>query len=399
MKAFRFVQASDAHLGYMQYNLVERREDFLKAFEEFTTKAKELSPDFVIFAGDLFNSPHPSNPVLAEAIELIDSLKTPFLVVPGSHDKAYSSLVGTVLEPLHRGGHIHYLPLKSYEEKGVYVYGMTDFRRRADFTVGAKEFFREHPPKSRGDYNVFVLHQGVDFPRLNLHPSQVEMHPEELPRGFQYYASGHLHNSSILRFDDAVFAYSGSLETFDYTEYECEKGFYLVEMDGDGETRVDTISLSKQRPFHILQEDFTSLKPVEIEEKAREMISNADKEDAIIVLVLDGILLQGLTRADVKYDAIRSAATKALYVHLVNHLRTTEEEALPLAMISAESLYAKVNTELNGYYRGFFKEEAPKYADLTIELVKTLSDKELKAPERQRMAEKKINSFYGDSSQ
>ncbi|MDQ1279914.1 MAG: repair protein SbcD/Mre11 [Thermoproteota archaeon] len=181
MKAFRFVQASDAHLGYMQYGLAERTGDFLKAFEEFTTKAKELSPDFVVFAGDL---------------------------------------------------------------------------------------------------------------------------------------------------------YSGSLETFDYTEYGHEKGFYLVEVDGDGETKVDTISLSMQRRFRILQMDFTGLKPEEIEEKAREAVSNADEEGVIIVLSIDGTLLQGLTKADVKYEIFRSAAKEALYVHLVNHLRTTEEEALPLTMNS-----------------------------------------------------------------
>ena len=399
IKAFRFIQASDAHLGYMQYNLTERRDDFLKAFEEFTTKAKELSPDLLVFAGDLFNSPHPSNPVLAEAIELIDSLKVPFLVVPGSHDKAYSTLVGTVLEPLHRGGHIHYLPTKPYEKGDVYVYGMTNFRRRTDFTTEAREFFEKYPPKPRGKYNIFVLHQGVDFPSLNLHPSQVEMRPEELPKGFQYYASGHLHNPTILRFDDSIFAYSGSLETFEYTEYEYEKSFYLVEMGRDGEAEVKTIPLSKQRPFQVLRQDCTGLKPAEIEEKTREMISKSDRSGAILVLVLEGTLLQGLTRADVNYEAVRKEATKALYVHFVNNLRTAEEEALPIAMTSAESLYSRASARLNEHYGDLFKEKAPQYAGLTIDLVNIFSSKELKRIERQRMAEKKIDAFYGEISQ
>lgn len=93
----------------------------MNAFQEFVEKTKELSPDFIVFAGDLFNDPHPSNVVLSSAIESIDSLKLPFLVVPGSHDAVYSSSVGTVLDPLHKGGHIQYLPLKPFEFGEVYV--------------------------------------------------------------------------------------------------------------------------------------------------------------------------------------------------------------------------------------------------------------------------------------
>lgn len=398
MKPFRFVQASDAHLGYAQYNLLERREDFLRAFEEFTVKAKELSPELVVFAGDLFNSPHPSNPVLARAIELIDSLKVPFLVVPGSHDNAYSTLVGTVLDPLRRGGHIHYLPAEPYAAKDVYVYGMANFRRRLDFASEGMKYFEKYPPKPRGKYNIFALHQGVDFPYLNLHPSQVEMLPEELPRGFQYYASGHLHTPVTLRFNGAVFAYSGSLETFEYTEHQREKSFYLVEVGRDREATLERVNLSEQRPFKVLQEDFTGLNATEIEEKARKAISASDEEGAIIVLILEGTLLQGLARADVNYDAVRSGA-KALHIHLVNHLKSAEEEALAVTMTNSESLYSRARTTLNEYYGALFREKASSYADLTIELVSILSDGALKKMDRQKAAERKIDAFYGEDGQ
>ena len=267
MKPFRFVHASDAHLGYMQYNLLERREDFLNAFREFVEKTKELSPDFVIFAGDLFDDPHPSNLVLSSAIELIDSLEVPFLVVPGSHDNVYSALVGTVLDPLHKGGHIHYLPIKPFKTDDVYVYGMTNFRRRADFERHGKEYFEKHPPKASGKYNIFVLHQAVDFPRLNLHPNEVQILPAELPKGFQYYASGHFHNSINFKFNDGLFAYSGCFETFDYDEYDYEKGFYLVEVQSDGETKVSRVPITSYRRFNIVEENFTGLDAREIEEK------------------------------------------------------------------------------------------------------------------------------------
>ncbi|MFQ6074725.1 MAG: exonuclease SbcCD subunit D [Candidatus Bathyarchaeia archaeon] len=390
----RFVHASDAHLGYSQYNLLERRQDFMKAFGEFIDKTIECSPDFVIFAGDLFNDPHPSNVVLGSAIELIDRIKAPFLVVPGSHDNVYSALVGTVLGPLHRGGHIRYLPIKPYAKGDVYVYGMTNFRRRLDFERSKDEYFERHPPTPKRKYNIFVLHQGVDFPDLKFHRSAVEMLPEELPKGFQYYASGHLHMPTYFKFNDGLFAYSGGLETFEFTQYNNEKGFYLVEVGADGQANVQHKKLTCRRRFNIVEEDFTGLRSPEIEEKAQALVSKADEEGVIVTLVLNGTLPRGVFRSDINYGSIKGSASKALYVHLVNRLKTPEETPGPIAIASAETLYSKAEKKLREYYAGSFRERSQDYAVLTVELVKTLSDETVRAAERKRAADKKIDDFY-----
>jgi exonuclease SbcD len=394
LKPIRFVHASDAHLGYSQYNLLERQQDFMKAFEEFVEKTIECSPDFVIFAGDLFNDPHPSNIVLGSGIELIDSIKAPFLVVPGSHDNVYSALVGTVLGPLHKGGHIQYLPIKPYANGDVYVYGMTNFRRRLDFEMSKDEYFMRNPPNPKGKYNIFVLHQGVDFPDLKLHPSEVEMLPGELPKGFQYYAAGHLHMPIHFKFNDGLFVYSGGLETFEYTQYGNEKGFYLVEVDPDGQTNIQRRNLTYHRKFNLIDEDFTGLRAPEVEEKAQALISKADEEGVIVTLVINGTLPLGIFRSDINYDSIKGAASEALYVHLVNKLKTSEEGPGPIAIASAETIYSKAEKKLEEYYNDSFKEKSQDYAILTVELVKTLSDEAMKAADRKRTADKKIDEFY-----
>ena len=394
MKPFRFIHASDAHLGYMQYNLLERREDFLNAFREFIEKTKELSPDFVVFAGDLFDDPHPSNLVLSSAIELIDSLKVPFLVVSGSHDNMYSALVGTVLDPLHRGGHIHYLQVKPFEYGDVYVYGMRNFRRRVDFEREGRKYFDRHPPEPRGKYNIFVLHQGVDFPRLRLRSSETELYPAELPKGFQYYACGHLHKPVKFRFNDGIFAYSGCFETFSYDEYDYEKGFYLVEVQSDGETEVKRIPLTCYRRFNIIKEDFTGLDVPEIEERAQSLISNSDRPEYVVVLVLNGTLPQGVSRADINYNKIKSAASECLYVHLVNNLRTPEEKTGPVSIAGAETIYAKAERKLIQYYTRRYKEDAGRYASFTVDLTRILSNESMKSKERITLAEKRIDEFY-----
>ena len=69
MRAFSFVHAADLHLGYSQYGLEARREDFDTSFQELVDKTIELKPDFMIIAGDLFHQAHPSNVTLENAIK------------------------------------------------------------------------------------------------------------------------------------------------------------------------------------------------------------------------------------------------------------------------------------------------------------------------------------------
>ena len=47
MRAFSFVHAADLHLGYSQYGLEVRREDFDRSFQELVDKTIELKPDFI----------------------------------------------------------------------------------------------------------------------------------------------------------------------------------------------------------------------------------------------------------------------------------------------------------------------------------------------------------------
>src|SRR4030066_2503003 len=100
MRAFSFVHVSDLHLGYAQYNLEVRREDFDRAFREIVDKTIELKPDFMIIAGDLFHHARPSNMTLESTIRSFKRLKDagiPVLTVDGSHDSAPNTITGTIL--------------------------------------------------------------------------------------------------------------------------------------------------------------------------------------------------------------------------------------------------------------------------------------------------------------
>lgn len=49
----KFAHLSDTHLGYRQYGLIEREDDFYNVFNEIVDKIIDERVDFVIHSGDL----------------------------------------------------------------------------------------------------------------------------------------------------------------------------------------------------------------------------------------------------------------------------------------------------------------------------------------------------------
>ncbi|MDL0138757.1 metallophosphoesterase, partial [Halobacterium salinarum] len=52
----RLLHTSDTHLGYRQYHLDERRQDFADAFAEVVSAGIQHDVDAVVHAGDLFHT-------------------------------------------------------------------------------------------------------------------------------------------------------------------------------------------------------------------------------------------------------------------------------------------------------------------------------------------------------
>ena len=85
----RVIHTGDTHLGYRQYHLPERREDFLDAFRQVVSDAVESDVDAVVHAGDLFHDRRPGLPDLLGTQEILETLAAadvPFLAVVGNHE-------------------------------------------------------------------------------------------------------------------------------------------------------------------------------------------------------------------------------------------------------------------------------------------------------------------------
>ncbi|MCK4439675.1 metallophosphoesterase [Candidatus Bathyarchaeota archaeon] len=388
MKTFNFVHAADLHLGYSQYGLDARREDFDRAFQELVDKTVELKPDFMIIAGDLFHHARPSNVTLENAIRNFSRLRTagiPVLTVDGSHDSAPNAVTGTILYPLDSAGLIYHLPRHEgacWRKEGCcYVYGVPNFRTRRKTEELLPAFMEQNKPTPDPTlFSIFVLHMALDISSLTPPYMEAEAPPELIPEGFNYYAAGHVHKPYRDKFKTGMLVYSGSTETVSYNEAKNDKGFYYVEVDEKGTASPQFMRLESSRKFVVLEQDFTGVTPSKITELAVQLVKGADEEGAIIVPLLRGVLPAEASRVEVDVSQLKSAAENALLVHPVVLLRESEvSEEIVRSIFEAE--FKDLRMKAFEYFLQIFSEryardEAEKIVRVAVSLIEPLTKKE-----------------------
>jgi DNA repair exonuclease SbcCD nuclease subunit len=388
LKAFSFVHAADLHLGYSQYGLEARREDFDKAFQELVDRTIQLKPDFMIIAGDLFHQARPSNTTLENAIRNFSRLRgagIPVLTVDGSHDSAPNAITGTILNPLDSAGLIYYLPRHEgacWLKPGCcYVYGVPNYRARHRTEESLPAFMEQtKPTPDPGLFNIFVFHMALDLPGVKPPYMEAEASPDIMPEGFDYYAAGHVHEPYKGKFKTGLLVYSGCTETADYLEAKIKKGFYHVKVNERGEAYPDFVEFECFRKFVVLEQDFSGVTPSKITEQSIQMVKGADEDQAVIVPVLKGTLPAEASRTEVDVAQIRAAAERALLVHPVVLLR---ESAVSEEIVRSifESEIKDLKTKAFEYFLQIFserhsREEAEKIARIALSLVEPLTKKQ-----------------------
>jgi DNA repair exonuclease SbcCD nuclease subunit len=378
---------ADLHLGYAQYNLDVRRQDFDNAFREVVDKTLELKPDFMIIAGDLFHHARPSNVTLESAITNFRRLKEariPVLAVDGGHDAAPNVVTGTILNPLDSAGLIHYLPRHDgacWRNEKCYVYGVPNFRTRRRTDEQLPLFLEQKKPSPDPSlFNVFVFHMALDLPKVTPSYIEAEASPELIPEGFNYFAGGHVHKPLSSKFKNGLLVYSGCTETVSYEDADIEKGFYHVEVNKKGVPKLNRIKLESPRRFVVLEQDFTNALPAKITERMIQLVKEADEEGAIIIPVLKGILPAEANRSEVDITRIRNAAEKALLVRPLSRLRETEVSEEVIRSIF-DGKMKDIKTKAFEYFLQIFSEryspnEAEKISRLAVSILEPLVRKD-----------------------
>jgi DNA repair exonuclease SbcCD nuclease subunit len=385
LKPFSFVHAADLHLGYAQYGLEARRQDFDNAFKELVDRTIELKVDFMIIAGDLFHQARPSNVTLENTIKSFKRLKDagiPVLTVDGSHDSAPNTITGTILYPLDSAGLIHHLPRYGgacwRKQDCCYVYGIPNFHNRHKTQEALPKFLTENPPAPDSRvFNIFVFHGALDLPNVKPPYIEAELSPDQLPSDFNYYAAGHVHEQFLEKFKGGLLAYSGCTETADYRETKYPKGFIHVRVNEKGESNPEPIELSSTRKFIILEQEYNGVASSKITEATVQQVRENDSEGAVIIPVLRGTLPVEASRSEIDTGKIRSAGEKALLVHPIVLLKETAVSDEIVRSIF-ESEFKDLKTKAFEYFLQIFSErysqaEADKIARSALSLIEPLN--------------------------
>ncbi len=252
-----FAHIADTHLGYRQYNLDIREEDFYSTFHQAVDTIAERC-DFVIHSGDLFDDPRPHVKAIVEvrdALEKLEDRNIPFFCIAGNHD----ILLRKGAVPPHRiFKNVEFLtpknPWREYE--GIFIAGLPYYSK---IHINAlKERLKEIVKESKGfDKKIIMLHQGID----KYFGLEYELKIGDIPEGFDYYALGHIHSRIVDTIDGtkdgATLSYPGSTDMWrvdELKDFEKNgKGFNIVDTSDFNIEKVD-VSI---RPFlhHKIESD------------------------------------------------------------------------------------------------------------------------------------------------
>jgi len=324
----RFAHISDVHLGGWKQEPL-RNLNF-QSFEKAIDICIENKLEFVLIAGDLFDSAYPPIEILKETFAQFKKLhdaKIPCFIIAGSHD--YSVSGKTFLDVLEKAGfckNVADFEIQNSEEctekiilnptiyKGVAFYGYPGKKSGLEITDLRKVKLQDSP----GLFKIFMLHTTIDKAKGTLPIDAIET--SLLPPA-DYYALGHLH----IDFKFHNFVYPGPIFPNNFAELEDlqEGSFYIV--DTSSTQNLQKVSLKIKEVLKIKIEISNALIATDL------IISSLEKynlKDKIILLRVKGELEQG-KNSDIKFQKIEEfAKEKGAYFLLKNtyDLKTREAD-------------------------------------------------------------------------
>jgi len=308
MEDLRFIHLADVHLGYKQYGLEERADDFFKAFDEVIRYAEREHIKTMIVAGDLFHKKDLTPDTLARTEDSLAKSKEAgidVIVVEGNHDSKHHIHTMSWLQYLNGLGLIKLIEPVDGLMRIPINYHMCNVWGTKYHGASISKFLEEaydHILKTKNDpktaelwkapCNILMLHCGV----IGMLPHTGSVKPESLLRFkelFDYVALGHIHKPGDI--DNLIFN-PGSTEHCSLGEADFEGGFYDVTITSDGVDAKHIVTY--KRPMLKVDADVHDLESIEWDG----MIDG--HEMPIIQLTVRGVSEQRIHHEDIKIDNI-----------------------------------------------------------------------------------------------
>lgn len=298
----RFAHLADCHIG--SWRDPKLKDAAIKAFSKAVDICVSEKLNFVLIAGDLFNTSLPSVDSLKSTVMKLKQLKDnniPVYVIAGSHD--FSPSGKTMLDVLEQAG------LLVNVAKGEVI----NNQLRLNFTIDKKtstkltgllgkkgglekEFYESLITDNLDEpgFKIFLFHSLLsEFKPKDL--EKVDSSPLSLlPKNFNYYAGGHPHFVFNRQEPDyGTIAYPGPLFPNNFKELEdLERGgFYIVNVENNN-IKLDWQPVQVHNLFKI-NIDADNKSPEQVTNEIQEIIKPKEFNNTIITIRLSGVLSCG----------------------------------------------------------------------------------------------------------
>ena len=317
-----FVHTADVHLGFQKKEGLAQLER--EIFDNMVYWCVDQKVDFVLMAGDLFHTNIPNMEVQKHAFSAFAELHDagiPVYAVYGSHDA--SPVHGSVIDLLAEGG---FLKNVHAPEK------LDDGRIRLGFTIDPKTnikiaglpglkagreeaYFKmldKESLEAAAGPKIFMFHGG--FTEITEGHKGDSMPISLLPRGFDYYAGGHIHETIKSKYGDAPVVYPGPPFAGYHADLELnaggmQRGHMIVRHDHGKVTDVAGIASRPKVEYLTIKVDAEGKTAKAVDEELMYKVAGAVPSDKVVLVTVAGELSEGKAadinlngRADWLYD-------------------------------------------------------------------------------------------------
>ncbi len=324
----KFAHLADCHIGGWSDEKLKQLN--LQSFRLAIEVCIREKVDFIIIAGDLFNTALPSIDLVKETVselKKLNNLKIPVYLIPGSHD--FSPSGKTMLDVLEKAGlctNVFKLSNNKLEitkdSSGVKLTGILGLSAGLD-----KELYKSidfSAAESEPGYKIFLLHTTIDeFKPRSMESLQGEP-LSSLPKNFNYYAAGHVHYLFDREINKGLLVYPGPTFPNNFRELEdLHHGNMCIVENGN----MERIPL-KLKDVNSYFFNVNNKSPAQVQEEIISGIKNF--KDKIILMRLEGILSHG-TLADIDFKRLTKYFEQA-YCVLKNTSKVTSKEFQEIAV-------------------------------------------------------------------
>ncbi len=301
----KFAHLADCHLGSWKHPELQKLN--LESFNTAIEKCIQEKVNFVLIAGDLFDTAIPSIDILKKTAEKFRELKENKIncyIIAGSHDFSVSGK--SMISVFEKAGLCREINLENpVETEDYFITGLAGEKKGLEIKKiknidNEKETRKE--TKEKNKLKILALHTTLKEMEL---PFIDSVSVDELPSGFDYYALGHIHKKAVFEKEKkqgneknnkqmkSKVVYPGALFPCNFSEIEKNSfgSFFIIKFEND-KLELKEIPV-KLKETLVLEINADNENPKSLEEKIFQKTKKEKIKERIIALRISGVLASG----------------------------------------------------------------------------------------------------------